>query len=223
MESHAADGSLPIPRPPKVICVGLNYRDHAAEAGLELPAQPMLFAKFPTSLIGPGAAIRVPSVPAKIDYEAELGVVIGERVKGVSVASALDVVAGYVCFNDVSARDLQRADKQWTRGKSFDTFGPVGPRLVPPAEVGDPQTLRIACRVNGETVQEASTADMIFSVAEIIAYASQAITLEPGDLIATGTPHGIGAWYDPPRWLVAGDLVEVDVERVGVLANPVRA
>lgn len=212
---------LPIARPGKVICVGLNYRDHAAEGGLALPERPLLFSKLPSSLIGPGDAIEVPPIPAKIDFEAELGVVIGERVKGVSVATALDVVAGYVCFNDVSARDLQRADGQWMRGKSFDTFGPVGPRLVSPSEVGDPQTLRVTCSVNGSIVQDGSTSDMVFGVAEIIAYASEAITLEPGDLIATGTPAGIGAWHTPPLWLDAGDTVEVSIERVGTLSNPV--
>lgn len=212
---------LPIARPGNVICMGLNYRGHAAEAGLALPERPLLFSKLSSSLIGPGDPIEIPPIPANVDFEAELGVVIGERVKGISAASALDVVAGYVCFNDVSARDLQRADGQWMRGKSFDTFGPVGPRLVPPSEVGDPQTLRITCSVNGVIAQEGSTSEMVFGVAEIIAYASQAITLEPGDLIATGTPGGIGAWHTPPLWLKAGDTVEVSIERVGVLTNPV--
>jgi 2-keto-4-pentenoate hydratase/2-oxohepta-3-ene-1,7-dioic acid hydratase in catechol pathway len=212
--------TLPIARPGKVICVGLNYRDHAAEAGKELPTRPMLFAKLTSSLIGPDQAIELPPIPADIDYEAELGVVIGERVKGVGTSAALDYVAGYVCFNDVTARDIQRADGQWMRGKSFDTFGPVGP-MVPASEVGDPQELGLTCSINGKVVQKGSTADMVFSVAEIIAFVSQAITLEEGDLIATGTPGGIGAFHTPPRWLKPFDVVEVAIDRVGVLRNPV--
>lgn len=214
---------LPFPRPGKVVCVGLNYRDHAREAGLEIPSEPLLFAKFPTSLIGPGDPIRLSPLTDKTDFEAELAVVIGERARGVPRARAHDVVAGYACFNDVSGRDLQRADKQWTRGKSFDTFGPVGPAMVPATAVGDVQDLSIACRIDGELVQQGNTRDMIFGVDEIIEYITQAITLEPGDLIATGTPAGIGAWHDPPRWLRAGDTVTVEVERVGTLRNPVLA
>jgi 2-keto-4-pentenoate hydratase/2-oxohepta-3-ene-1,7-dioic acid hydratase in catechol pathway len=212
---------LPLGRPGKVLCIGLNYRAHAAEAGRDLPSHPMLFAKLPSSLVGPGAAIEVPSISSEIDYEAELGVVIGERAKGVAAANALDVVAGYVCFNDVSARDLQRGDGQWTRGKSLDTFGPIGPKIVGADEVGDPQSLRIECRINGEVVQQGTTADMVFGVAELIAFLSEAITLEPGDVIATGTPAGIGAWHTPPRWLRPGDEVSVEIERIGVLSNPV--
>jgi 2-keto-4-pentenoate hydratase/2-oxohepta-3-ene-1,7-dioic acid hydratase in catechol pathway len=214
---------LPFPRPGKVVCVGLNYRDHALEGGLEIPAAPMLFAKFPTSLIGPGDPIRLSTLTEKTDFEAELAVVIGERAKGVPRERAFDVVAGYACFNDVSARDLQRADKQWTRGKSFDTFGPVGPAMVPGSAIRDVQNLSIACRIDGELVQQGNTADMIFGVDEIIEYITQAITLEPGDLIATGTPAGIGAWHDPPRWLRAGDSVAVEIDGVGTLRNPVIA
>jgi 2,4-didehydro-3-deoxy-L-rhamnonate hydrolase len=215
--------ALPFPRPGKVVCVGLNYRDHALEGGLEIPGAPMLFAKFPTSLIGPGDPIRLSALTEKTDFEAELAVVIGERAKGVPRERAFDVVAGYACFNDVSARDLQRADKQWTRGKSFDTFGPVGPAMVPGSAISDPQNLAIACRIDGELVQQGNTADMIFGVDEIIEYITQAITLEPGDLIATGTPAGIGAWHDPPRWLRAGNTVTVEIEGVGTLRNPVIA
>jgi 2-keto-4-pentenoate hydratase/2-oxohepta-3-ene-1,7-dioic acid hydratase in catechol pathway len=203
-----------------ILCVGLNYRAHAAEAGKVLPTVPLLFAKLSSSRIGQGEPIVLPPIPATVDYEAELGVVIGERAKGVPAASALDVVAGYACVNDVSARDVQRADGQWTRGKSFDTFCPVGP-VVPATQVGDPQNLGIRCVRNGETVQKGSTSDMVFGVAEIIAYITQAITLQPGDVIATGTPAGIGAWHTPPKWLTPGDVVEVHVERVGVLTNPV--
>jgi 5-carboxymethyl-2-hydroxymuconate isomerase len=213
---------LPIERPGKVICVGLNYRAHAEEAGLQPPDRPLLFAKFPSSLIGPGDAIRLPGISEQVDWEAELGVVIGETARGVPAARAFDVVAGYVPFNDVTARDLQRGDRQWTRGKSLDGFGPVGP-LVPASAVPDPQALRVTCRVDGELVQDGSTADMLFGTAEIIAFASEAITLEPGDLIATGTPAGIGAHKAPPRWLRAGEHVTVEIERVGQVGNPVRS
>jgi 5-carboxymethyl-2-hydroxymuconate isomerase len=211
---------LPIKRPGKVLCVGLNYRAHAEEAGLPLPIRPLLFAKFPSSLIGPGEPIRIPPISGQVDWEAELGVVIGETARGVPARSALDIVAGYVPFNDVTARDIQRGDGQWTRGKSLDTFGPVGP-MVPSSRVPDPQSLRLTCHVDGEAVQDGVTADMVFGVAEIIAFASEAITLEPGDLIATGTPAGIGGQQSPPRWLRAGEQVEVEVEVVGSVSNPV--
>jgi 2-keto-4-pentenoate hydratase/2-oxohepta-3-ene-1,7-dioic acid hydratase in catechol pathway len=213
---------LPIERPGKVICVGLNYRGHAEEQGAELPERPILFAKWPTALTGPGDPIVLPRISAEIDYEAELGVVIGARVKGVAVDDALEAVRGYLCANDVSARDLQYADRQFTRAKSLDTFCPVG-ELVPAAEVPDPQTLRIRCLVNGAVRQDATTADMIFSVAELIAFASEAITLEPGDLILTGTPPGVGEFRDPPLYLAEGDEVTVEIERLGALTNPVHA
>jgi len=215
--------ALPITRPGKVVCIGLNYRDHAREAGLDLPATPLVFSKFPTALIGPGEPIVLPDESEAIDYEAELGVVIGEYARRVPRRSAFDVVEGYVCFNDVSARDLQRAEKQWTRAKSFDSFGPVGPRLVPAADVPDPHALDITCRINGELVQSGTTADMIFGVDELIEYVSATITLEPGDLIATGTPAGIGAWHQPARWLRSGDRVAVEIGGLGVLENPVVA
>jgi 2-keto-4-pentenoate hydratase/2-oxohepta-3-ene-1,7-dioic acid hydratase in catechol pathway len=213
--------SLAIPRPGKIVCVGLNYRDHAAEAGLELPKAPLLFAKWANTLIGDGDAIVLPPESTQVDYEAELGVVIGTTAKRVSEGEALDHVAGYICVNDVSARDLQFADKQWTRGKSPDTFCPVGPRLVPREEIADPQALAIRCTVNGEALQDSSTAQMIFSVAEIIAYTSTIITLEPGDLIATGTPAGVGIFRDPKVLLADGDEVSVVIEGVGTLTNPV--
>jgi 2-keto-4-pentenoate hydratase/2-oxohepta-3-ene-1,7-dioic acid hydratase in catechol pathway len=202
-------------------CVGLNYRDHAEETGAALPRAPLLFAKWPNTLIGSGDAIVLPEESHEVDYEAELGVVIGATVRGVSEADALDTVRGYICLNDVSARDLQFGDGQWTRGKSPDTFCPVGPRLVPREEVPDPQALAIRCILNGETMQDSSTANMIFSVAEIIAYISRTITLEPGDLIATGTPAGVGVFRDPKVLLKDGDEVTVEVERLGALTNPV--
>ena len=215
--------SLPIDRPEKIVCVGLNYRDHAEEQGTELPEAPLLFAKWPNTLIGPGEPIVIPPITKQVDYEAELGVVIGRRVRGTSAENALDAVAGYLCLNDVSARDLQFSDGQWVRGKSLDTFCPVGPALIPAADVPDPQALAIRALVNGEALQDSSTSNMIFSVAEIVAHTSQAITLEPGDLIATGTPAGVGAFRDPQVWLRPGDEVTIEIEGVGALTNPVRA
>jgi 2-keto-4-pentenoate hydratase/2-oxohepta-3-ene-1,7-dioic acid hydratase in catechol pathway len=214
---------LQIDRPGKIVCVGLNYRDHAEEQGVDLPQEPLLFAKWGNALIGPGDPIVIPPAVTKCDYEAELGVVIGSRVKGVSRENALEAVRGYVCANDVSARDLQRADRQFTRAKSLDTFCPVGPALVPAAEVPDPQALGLRCLVNGDVRQDSTTADMIFSVAELIAFASEAITLEPGDLLLTGTPPGVGEFRDPPLYLADGDEVTVEIERLGSLTNPVRA
>ena len=212
---------LPFARPGKIVCVGLNYRDHAEESGMEIPARPLLFAKWPNALIGPGKPILLPAQAKEVDYEAELGVVIGERARGVAAADALGHVAGYVCANEVSARDVQFADGQWTRGKSFDTFGPVGP-MVSADQVPDPQALPIRCLVNGEVVQDSSTAQMIFTVAEVIAFISDGITLEPGDLILTGTPAGVGWVRKPPVFLADGDEVTVEIEGVGSLTNPVR-
>jgi len=214
---------LPIEVPSKIICVGLNYRDHAEEQGTELPSAPLLFAKWPNALIGPGEPIVIPRFSDKVDYEAELGVVIGERVRGISEANALEAVRGYLCLNDVSARDLQFSDGQWTRGKSPDTFCPVGPQLVPAAEVKDPQALGIRCYLNGDAMQDSTTANMIFTVAEVIAYASATMTLEPGDLIATGTPAGVGVFRDPPVLLKDGDEVRVEIDGLGALTNPVRS
>ena len=213
---------LPIERPGKIVCVGLNYRDHAEEQGVELPAEPLLFAKWPTALIGPGDSIVIPPIVTKPDYEAELGVVIGERVRGVSKENAFEAVRGYLCANDVSARDLQFSDGQWTRGKSPDTFCPVGP-MVPRDEIPDPHALRIRTIVSGEVLQDSTTANLIFGVDEIISYASQTTTLEPGDLILTGTPAGVGVFRDPQRLLRPGDEVTIEIEGVGSLTNPVVA
>jgi acylpyruvate hydrolase len=215
--------AVPIERPGKIIAVGLNYREHADEGGRDAPESPMLFAKWATALIGPGEPIVIPPITDEVDFEGELGVVIGERVKRVSAENALDAVRGYICVNDVSARDLQRADKQFTRAKSLDSFCPVGPRLVPASEVGDPGNLRIRTLVNGEVMQDASTSQLIHSVPELIAFISQAITLEPGDLICTGTPSGVGTFREPPVYLKDGDEVVVEIEKVGELRNPVRA
>jgi 2-keto-4-pentenoate hydratase/2-oxohepta-3-ene-1,7-dioic acid hydratase in catechol pathway len=212
---------LSISRPGKIVCVGLNYLDHAQETGQAVPKAPLLFAKWPNTLIGDGETIVLPAAATEVDYEAELGVVIGTTAKHVAEADALDHVEGYICLNDVSARDLQFADGQWTRGKSPDTFCPVGPRLVPCEEIEDPQQLGIRCILNGETMQDSSTAQMIFSVAEIIAYVSQVITLEPGDLIATGTPAGVGVFRDPKVLLKDGDEVSIEIDGLGTLTNPV--
>ncbi|MFO7571625.1 MAG: fumarylacetoacetate hydrolase family protein [Gaiellaceae bacterium] len=213
---------LPIERPGKIICVGLNYRDHAEEQGVELPTEPLLFAKWPNALIGPGEPIVIPPMVTKADYEAELGVVIGARVKNVSRENALEAVQGYVCANDVSARDLQFADGQWSRGKSVDTFCPVGP-LVSASEIADPHALRIRAVVSGDVLQDSTTSNLIFGIDEIISHISKTMTLEPGDLILTGTPAGVGVFRDPQRLLRPGDEVTIEIEGVGSLTNPVVA
>jgi 2-keto-4-pentenoate hydratase/2-oxohepta-3-ene-1,7-dioic acid hydratase in catechol pathway len=213
---------IPIERHGKIVCVGLNYRDHAEEQGAELPERPLLFAKFPTALIGSGEPIVIPALVTEPDYEAELAVLIGQTVKGASKENALEAVRGYLCANDVTARDLQYGDRQWTRGKSIDTFCPIGPQLVPAAEVPDPHALRIRATVSGEVLQDSTTANLIFGVDELIAFASQAITLQPGDLILTGTPAGVGYFREPKRLLQDGDVVTVEIEGLGELTNPVR-
>jgi 2-keto-4-pentenoate hydratase/2-oxohepta-3-ene-1,7-dioic acid hydratase in catechol pathway len=206
--------------PQKIVCVGLNYRDHAEEQGVALPERPLLFAKWPNTLLANGEAIRIPAISKQVDYEAELGVVIGRRASGVSVDDALDFVRGYVVANDVSGRDLQFADGQWVRGKSLDTFLPVGD-LVPVSEVPDPQALPIRAILNGEVMQVSNTSNQIFGVADVVSFISQAITLEPGDLIITGTPAGVGAFRDPPVWLKPGDEITIEIDGVGSISNPV--
>ena len=213
---------LPIDRPGKIICVGLNYKDHAEEQGVELPKAPLFFAKYTTALIGPGEPIVIPPVVTQCDYEAELGVVIGSRVRNVSKENALEAVRGYLCANDVSARNLQFADGQWTRGKSPDTFCPVGP-VVPAAEISNPHDLRIRAIVSGEVLQDSTTANLIFGIDEIISHASLTSTLEPGDLILTGTPAGVGIFRKPKRLLEPGDEVTIEIEGIGTLTNPVVA
>jgi 2,4-didehydro-3-deoxy-L-rhamnonate hydrolase len=212
---------LPVARPRKIVCVGLNYRDHIAEAGFESPARPIVFAKWTSCLIGPGEPIRLPLGVEKIDYEGELGVVIGATIKNVPIERALEAVRGYVCFNDVSARELQVEEGQWTRAKSLDTFGPIG-RLTPSDEIADPQGLGIRTWLNGEVVQDSNTSNMIFSVAEVISYLSSAMTLEDGDLIATGTPGGVGFSRTPPRYLEEGDVIRVEIDGLQPLSNPVQ-
>jgi 2-keto-4-pentenoate hydratase/2-oxohepta-3-ene-1,7-dioic acid hydratase in catechol pathway len=210
-----------IDAPRKIVCVGLNYRDHAAEGGRDAPLEPLLFAKLPTALIGPGEPIVLPPEDDHVDSEAELAVVIGRAGRRIAREAALDHVAGYTVANDVSARTLQRTDGQWLRAKSFDTFCPLLPVLVGVDELGDASGLRVMQRLSGETLQDASTDDFLFDVPTVIAHASAAFTLEPGDVILTGTPSGVGVYRDPPIAMRPGDLVEVEVERIGVLANPV--
>jgi 2-keto-4-pentenoate hydratase/2-oxohepta-3-ene-1,7-dioic acid hydratase in catechol pathway len=210
----------PLPRPHSVIAIGRNYRGHADEEGAEYPNEPPIFSKLASSVVGPGAAICWDeTLTRQVDWEAELAVVIGRRARHVSVQEALDHVLGYMCLNDVSARDLQFGDAQWTRGKSLDTFCPTGPQLVTADEVPDPQALDIRCLVNGKVMQDSSTASMIFSVAEIVSHCSQAFTLEPGTVIATGTPDGVGVFREPPILLADGDEVVVEIDGVGRLVN----
>lgn len=211
----------PIARPGKIIGIGLNYRDHALETGQDIPTYPTVFAKFSTSVAGPQDPIRYPGETTRLDYEGELGVVIGQRCRNVAVADALDVVGGYLVVNDVSARDVQNRTSQWTLGKSFDGFAPMGPALVTADEIADPQALDIAVWVNGEQRQKSNTVQMVFSVAELVAELSRVCTLEPGDVIATGTPAGVGIGFTPERLLSVGDEVVVEIERLGRLRNTV--
>ncbi len=214
----------PVPRPGKIIAVGLNYRDHSIEAGAkQLPANPIIFAKFTTSICGPGDPIMIPPSDPQVDYEAELAVVIGRKGKAIAAGDAMQYVAGYMPLNDVSARAWQFSDKQWVRGKSCDTFCPIGPALTTRDEVPDPHALGICARVNGTTLQDSNTSKMIFRVPELIQFISEGMTLEPGDIIATGTPEGVGVFRTPPVFLKAGDIVEVEIEKLGVLRNPVVA
>jgi 5-carboxymethyl-2-hydroxymuconate isomerase len=209
-------------RPGKIVAIGLNYMDHIRESGAEVPKAPLIFAKFTTSVIGDGDEIVIPPITERVDWEVELAVVIGRTARNVSKDDALSYVGGYTVGNDVSARDLQFADGQWVRAKSLDTFCPLGPRIVPAEEIPDPQTLHLATRVNGETVQDATTDLMVFDVATLISHCSHAFTLEEDDVILTGTPWGCGEFMNPKRSLQDGDVVECEIEGIGVLRNPVR-
>jgi len=215
--------AAPIPRPGKIICIGLNYRDHVAESAQVVPDYPTVFAKYATCIIGPREAIVLPRDSERVDYEGELAVVIGRYAKDVSADEALDYVAGYTPFNDVSARDYQQRTSQWTIGKTFDTFGPMGPALVTADDIRDPHNLTLRVTIGNEVLQEANTRDVIFPIPKLIAYLSSVMTLEPGDVIATGTPGGVGDARMPPRYLRRGDVVNVDIEGVGRLENPVVA
>lgn len=211
----------PVPNPDKIICLGLNYSEHATEFNVSIPLAPTFFAKFRNALGGPASPIILPRVSTQIDYEGELVVVVGRRCKEVPERDALTYVAGYTIINDVSARDLQMQTSQWMAGKTIDTFAPMGPGIVPASDIPDPQTLEITTRVNGDTLQQGNTRDMIFPVSGTIAFLSSLMTLEPGDLIATGTPSGVGFRRQPPIFLKAGDVVEVEIRGIGVIRNPV--
>lgn len=214
----------PIPRPGKIVAVGLNYRDHAMESGATQPPKyPILFAKFPNSITGPDEPIVMPVGDTQIDYEAELAVVIGKKGKAIPAGKAFEPIAGYMPLNDVSARTWQFGDKQWVRGKSPDTFCPIGPYLTTRDEVPDPQVLAIRARVNGTVLQDSNTSKMIFPVRELVEFISASITLEPGDIIATGTPEGVGVFRKPQIFLKPGDTVEIEIEKLGTLRNPVIA
>ena len=211
----------PVPRPGQIVCVGLNYKDHADEQNVPYPKAPLLFGKSPMAAVGPNDNVVYPEDVEQLDYEVELAVVIGKTARNVAAADFQKYVAGYCVLNDVSARCCQFGDKQWYRGKSFDTFAPFGPALVTPDEVGDPQKLKLTCKVNGEVRQNSSTEKMIFSVAEIIAHITRGVTLQPGDVIATGTPSGVGVFLTPPKLLKRGDLIELEVQGLGKVVNKV--
>jgi acylpyruvate hydrolase len=213
----------PIPKPGKILCIGLNYSDHAAESGQPLPDFPIVFAKYANTVIAPGEAIILPHVTDQVDYEAELGFVIGKRGRYISEADALSYVAGYLPINDVSARDYQSRTSQWTMGKTFDTFAPMGPALVTSDEVSDPHKLKIQLTIGNDMLQNSSTSKLIFGIPQLVASLSEVMTLEPGDVVSTGTPPGVGFAQKPPRFLRAGDVVSVIIEGLGTLSNPVIA
>lgn len=213
----------PVPNPPKILCIGQNYADHCREQNVPLPEIPELFCKFPTSIIGSGDAITLHKATKKVDYEVELAVVIGKRGKNIPKSRAYEHVFGYTIFHDVSARDLQFKSKQWTRGKSPDTFAPTGPWLVTRDEVPNPHNLAIRTWLNGQLMQNSNTANLVFGVPALVEFLSQTITLEPGDIIATGTPPGVGCFRKPPVFLKRGDVVRMEIAGLGTLENPVVA
>jgi 2,4-diketo-3-deoxy-L-fuconate hydrolase len=211
----------PLARPSKIVCIGLNYRDHAAESKMPIPEKPVVFSKFSTAVIAPGESVVLPSTSQQVDYEAELAVVIGRHAKHVKADRAYDYVLGYTAFNDVSARDFQFSDGQWQRGKSCDTFAPMGQTIVTTDAIPDPHKLSIKLVLNGQTMQNSNTDQLIFGVPALIEFLSESITLEPGDVIATGTPPGVGFARNPPVFLKPGDRMEVLIEGMGGLGNPV--
>lgn len=215
--------AAPVPRPSKIICIGLNYLDHVTESGAEIPKAPLIFSKFDTCVAAAEEPILLPVGSEQVDFEAELAVVIGRKAKNINLGNAMEYVFGYTNFNDVSARDMQFADGQWQRGKSCDTFAPFGEFVATKDEIPDPHNLRIQFRLNGETMQDSNTNQLIFKIPELIEYLSRSITLEPGDIIATGTPPGVGFARKPPVFLQDGDVCEVEIEGLGVLMNPVSA
>jgi 2-keto-4-pentenoate hydratase/2-oxohepta-3-ene-1,7-dioic acid hydratase in catechol pathway len=212
----------PITDPTKIICIGLNYADHAAEQDKPLPKEPLLFAKAPTTLCGVEDPILLPEIEPNVDIEAELAFVVGRRAHHVSAGEAYGFIAGYMNFNDVSGRQAQHGDKQWFRGKSFDTFGPCGPYLLTRDELPDPHALEIGSRINDFVLQKSRTDQLIHKVPQLLEYITRGITLVPGDIVSTGTPAGVGVFRKPPVFLKAGDVVQVHIERLGVLSNPVR-
>jgi len=213
----------PIPRPGKIICIGLNYRDHAEETGAEIPKSPIIFSKFNTCVANPNQPILLPKKSVQVDYEAELAFIIGRKAKNVKAEDAMNYVFGYTNFNDVSARDFQFSDGQWQRGKSCDTFAPMGKFIATTDEIPDPHNLQIQFRLNGETMQNSNTKELIFKIPELIEFLSASITLEPGDVVATGTPPGVGFARKPPIFMKNGDVAEVEIEGLGVLSNPIAA
>jgi len=221
VKRSAAKLLAPIPRPGKVICIGLNYRDHAKESGMAIPSRPLVFSKFSSCVVGPGATVVRPIGCTQLDYEAELGFVVGRRATRVKAADAMEHVLGYVNINDVSARDFQFADGQWQRGKSSDTFCPMGEYIATTDEIADPHKLRIRLRLNGQTMQDSSTEQLIFGIPQLIEALTEFVTLEPGDVIATGTPFGVGFARKPPVYVQPGDVMEVEIDGLGVLRNPV--
>lgn len=211
----------PIPNPEKIICIGQNYIDHCREQNIEPPTSPIIFTKFPTTLTGPSSPIKLPpdSVTSKVDYEVELAFVMGREAKRVAAKDAMSYVAGYMVMNDVTGRDVQYGDKQWVRGKSFDTFGPCGPWLVTTDEIPDPHKLRLSLKLNGQTMQDSTTENLIFNVPYLIEYLSRGLTFRPGDIVSTGTPPGVGIFRKPPVLLQPGDVMEAWVEGIGTLQN----
>ncbi len=213
----------PIPCPGEIICVGRNYVEHARERGSEIPAHPIFFLKSNNTICGPGEPIMIPPNSNQVDYEAELAVVIGKGGKNIPEDRAFEHVAGYTIMNDVSARDMQAADKQWFRGKSCDTFAPTGPWIVTKDEIPDPHGLRISLTLNGQTMQDSNTGKMIYSIPFLISYLSRSMTLEAGDILSTGTPEGVGGARTPPVFLKPGDMVSITIEKIGTLTNPIVA
>ncbi len=210
---------LPLPRPGKIIAVGLNYKGHAAEVGVPLPEFPVLFTKWTTSLIPHEANIVIPKGVVQTDWEAELAIVIGKRASKVSIEDAMSYISGYTAMNDITDREAQSKDGQWVRAKSYDTFGPIGPVIIPASAIGDPHNLKIEARLNGKTMQSSNTSNLIFKLDFLISYISARITLEPGDVITTGTPHGVGAFLKPPIFMKPGDVIEIEIEKIGILRN----
>lgn len=220
---HEAHLLAPLLNPPRIFCVGLNYRDHAVESKMEIPKVPTIFLKLPSSVIGPGETVRIPSVTKQPDYEAEFAIVIGKGGRAISTAAWRDHIFGYTILNDVSARDIQLATSQWILGKSLDTFCPIGPAIVTADEISDPHSLEIRMTIGGEELQHSNTRELIFKAPELIAHISSVVALQPGDIISTGTPAGVGLGRKPQRWLRPGDVMTAEVEGLGQLTNPVEA